>query len=147
MPMRKAALLVSALLAGLLPAYAGEPLAVVTMPSTPIDTLSFEDLKLIYLRKTLLDKTGKRWIPLNMPPNDELRRAFSLTLFAKLPEDQEEYWNDQYFQGITPPEVMASEEAILRFVSLTPGAIGYVRKYKADKRVKVLIVVPAQPID
>lgn len=134
------------LLAGLLPVNAVEPLAVVTKADSPLAALSLENLKRVYLRKSLLDETGKRWIPLNMPPSSALRRAFSLALFAMLPEDQEEYWNNQYFQGINPPEVMASEEAVLRFVALTPGAVGYVRRQSVDARVKVLAVI-TPPVD
>lgn len=147
MPMRNTSLAIIMLLAGILPANATEPLTIVTIADSPIVTLSLENLKLIYLRKTLLDQTGKRWIPLNLPPSSELRRAFSMALFGLLPEDQEDYWNDQYFQGISPPEVMASEEAVLRFIAITPGAIGYVHKQKADNRVKILKVITPPPFD
>ena len=134
------ALLVVILFAGF-PAHAAEPLAVITAVTNPLDTLSQETLKLIYLRKSQIDAEGNRWIPLNLPVADPLRRGFSLTLFSILPEEQDDYWNIQYFNGISPPKVMASEEAILRFVASTTGSIGYVRKQKADSRVKVLLLI------
>jgi len=124
-----------------LPARAIEPLAVITATANPLDTLSFDDLKLIYLRKSQMDSEGNRWIPLNLPVMDPIRRNFSLTLFSMLPEEQQDYWNIQYFNGITPPKVMASEEAVLRFVSSTTGSIGYIRKQKVDNRVKVLLLI------
>ncbi|MCX7097822.1 MAG: hypothetical protein NTV43_07965 [Methylococcales bacterium] len=127
------------------PAWAAEPLAVVTAPDYPLSSLSLDDLKLIYLRKSQMDAEGKRWIPLNLPATDPLRRDFSRALFSLLPEEQEEYWNIQYFNGISPPKVMASEEAILRFVASTNGAIGYVRKQKVDPRVKVLLLITPFP--
>jgi len=76
-----------------------------------------------------------------LPVTDPIRRNFSLTLFSMLPEEQQDYWNIQYFNGITPPKVMASEEAVLRFVSSTTGSIGYIRKQKVDNRVKVLLLI------
>ncbi|TAN68156.1 MAG: hypothetical protein EPN17_09710 [Methylobacter sp.] len=112
-----------------------------TATSNPQDTLSFDSLKLIYQRKSQMDAEGNRWIPLNLPISDPLRRGFSLALFSLLPEEQDDYWNVQYFNGISPPKVMASEEAILRFVASTTGAIGYVRKQKVDDRVKVLRLI------
>ncbi|MFI3155946.1 MAG: hypothetical protein QX199_07290 [Methylococcaceae bacterium] len=123
------------------PICAAEPLAVITATSNPQTTLSPDSLKLIYQRKNQMDMEGNHWIPLNLPVADPLRRAFSLALFSMLPEEQEDYWNVQYFNGITPPKVMASEEAILRFVTSTTGAIGYIRKQKVDNRVKVLLLI------
>jgi len=125
-----------------LPGLAAEPLAIVTHSSCNLNGLSLETVKLVYLRKLMLASDGSRWIPLNLPSTHELRRAFSLSLFKKLPEEQEAYWNEQYFQGLTPPQVLASEEAVLRFVAITPGAIGYVQKRSVDDRVKVLQIIP-----
>ncbi len=118
-----------------------QPLVIVTMRSSPLQSMSLDTLRRIYLRKSTLDGNGKRWIPVNLPVSDKLREGFSLVLFKKRPEDQEDYWNEQYFHGINPPEVLASEEAVLRFVAMTPGAIGYVRKRNVDDRVKILTVI------
>ncbi|MEI8207907.1 MAG: hypothetical protein WCG16_01795 [Methylococcales bacterium] len=134
------ALLVVILFAGF-PTHAAEPLAVITAVTNPLDTLSLDALKLIYLRKSQMDTESNRWIPLNLPVADPLRRGFSLALFSILPEEQDDYWNVQYFNGISPPKVMASEEAILRFVASTTGSIGYVRKQSVDSRVKVLLLI------
>jgi hypothetical protein len=123
-----------------------EALAVIAAAGDPHATLSVESLKLIYQRKVLVDDAGRRWVPVNLGFSDPLRRAFSLALFEELPEEQEEYWNNQYFHGITPPQVLASEEAVLRFVALTPGAVGYVRKQNTDARVKVLQVIAPPPL-
>lgn len=123
------------------PAAAGDTMAIVTATGNPIDTLSIDTLKLIYLRKSQIDPHGNRWIPVNLPITDSLRHDFSLALFSIPPEEQEDYWNAQYFHGITPPTVMTSEEAVIRFVSSTPGSIGYVRKPKADNRVKILQLI------
>ncbi|WP_347989858.1 hypothetical protein [Methylomonas sp. AM2-LC] len=120
---------------------ADEALAIITQRSNELNSVTLDQLKWVYLRKLMLDSNGRRWIPINLPSANELRKAFSLTLFNKLPDDQESYWNEQYFQGIMPPEVLASEEAVLRFVTITPGAIGYVWLHSVDDRVKVLKVI------
>jgi hypothetical protein len=115
-----------------------ELLVIVTTRSSPVQSMSLDTLKRVYLRKTLLDYKGTPWIPVNLPVSHPVRQGFSLTMFNKRPEDQEDYWNQQYFSGINPPEVLDSEEAILRFVAITPGAIAYIRKGSVDDRVKIL---------
>jgi len=119
-----------------------EPIVVVTAANSQLPKLTLENLKLIYLRKIQIDDQGNRWIPINLPIAHPLRHIFSLALFSMLPEDQEDYWNGQYFHGITPPPVMSSEEAVLRFISSTPGAIGYVRQDHVDSRVKIRLTLP-----
>lgn len=143
--MRIAYALLAAILFAWFPVCSAESLVVITAATNPLDTLSLDSLKLIYQRKSQMDSAGNRWIPLNLPATDPLRRDFSLSVFSMLPEEQEDYWNVQYFNGITPPKVMASEEAILRFVESTTGAIGYIRKQKVDSRVKVLLLITPPP--
>jgi len=121
--------------------WAEESIAVVVAAGSRLDKLSLDTAKLIFKRKSMVDAYGDRWIPVNLPPAHPLRRIFSLAVFDTLPEDMEEYWNEQYFQGINPPEVLSSEEAVLRFVAATPAAIGYVRAAQADARVKILLLV------
>lgn len=120
---------------------ADETLAIIVQHNSDLTSLSTETLKLVYLRKQMLDSNGNRWIPLNLPTSHELRSIFSQMLFKKLPEEQDVYWNEQYFQGVSPPQVLASEEAVIRFVTITPGAIGYVHLRNVDGRVKVLKVL------
>jgi hypothetical protein len=120
---------------------ADDELAIITQPANPLKSLSFKELKRVYLRKSLLDANGIRWIPLNLPVDHAVRQNFSLALFNTPPEEQEQYWNELYFQGLTPPEVLASEEAVLRFIAITPGAIGYVLKRSVDQRVKILTLL------
>ncbi|GAB6141101.1 hypothetical protein JCM14076_18300 [Methylosoma difficile] len=116
-----------------------DELLVVTGLDTPVKDLSSKQLENIFLRKNLLGKNGLKWIPLNLAPENPLRRAFSEALLKRKPEALETYWNEQYFNGITPPHVVASEEAMLRFVTNTPGAIGYILPCHLDNRVQVIL--------
>lgn len=134
-------------LAATLPASGGDgphQIAVVTAANHPQDQLPLAAIKLIFKRKVEIDPAGNRWIPINLPVQDPIRRAFCLALFDQLPEDMEAYWNEQYFQGIAPPQVLGSEEAVIRFVAATPGAIGYIDRHSVDDRVKVLHTVLIQ---
>ncbi len=97
----------------------------------------------IFLRRLTLDRRGRRLVPVNLPATHPLRRAFTRAVLHRPVTDFEQYWNEQYFNGITPPPVVASQEAMLRFVATTPGAIGYVARCRVDRRVRVLLELPA----
>jgi ABC-type phosphate transport system substrate-binding protein len=99
------------------------------------------DLALIFRRKQLFWKDGTKVNPVNLPATDALRQVFSRSVLGASPEDLEKYWNDMYFHGVSPPFVLASEEAVLRFVTQTPGAIGYVSYCNVDARARVLLIV------
>ena len=114
-------------------------IAVIVSHSQAKHTLGLEDVSLIYWRKKLYWADGKRIQPINLPTDYPLRRQLSQQVLGSLPETQAEYWNGLYFHGTSPPHVVASQEAMLRFVAETPGAIGYVDACKADNRVKVAL--------
>lgn len=117
-----------------------EPIAIITGAGSA-KALRKDDLILLYKRKKLFWADGTKAQPLNMPASHPLRRSFSQAVLNHSPEELEKYWNDQYFQGISPPYVLASEEAMLRFVSETPGAVGYISLCSVDSRVKVALVI------
>lgn len=103
-------------------------------------------LKLIYLRKQLFWPNGKRIAPVNLRSENPLRIQFSLAVLGNLPKQQIEYWNGLYFNGIQPPHSVNSEEAVIRFVTDTKGAIGYVNACAVDERVKALLWIDGENI-
>lgn len=92
----------------------------------------------VFRQKKRFDDHGQRLYGVNLPATHPLRRAFSQQVLGHSPEDMDDYWRDMYFHGILPPYVLASEEAVIRFVAATPGAIGYVSACLADRRVSVI---------
>ncbi|MBC7662289.1 MAG: hypothetical protein H7276_00600 [Caulobacter sp.] len=95
----------------------------------------------MFARKRLFWVDHSAVVPVNLTASHPLRRAFSSLVFKKTPEQLQDYWNDQYFHGVLPPPVLASEEAVLRFVSTTRGAIGYVSACSVDSRVDIVAVL------
>ncbi|MCB4809879.1 hypothetical protein LG204_00945 [Methylovorus menthalis] len=123
----------------------GQPLAApadtlaVVVPKTQSGKIgSLVDLSLIYWRKKLYWSEGVRMQPVNLPTDSPQRRQFSQRVLGSLPEAQAEYWNEVYYHGTTPPHVVSSQEAVLRYVADTPGGIGYVDACKVDARVKAV---------
>jgi len=123
---------------GQLQAAPADTLAVV-VPKTQSGKIgSLVDLSLIYWRKKLYWSEGVRMQPVNLPTDSAQRRLFSQRVLGSLPEAQAEYWNEVYYHGTTPPHVVSSQEAVLRYVADTPGGIGYVDACKVDARVKAV---------
>ena len=101
--------------------------------------LSSKNLNLIYWRKQLFWPEGLRVKPVNLRSQDPLRMQFSQTVLGSIPNAQIDYWNGQYFNGILPPHAVDSEEAVLRYVAQTKGAVGYVSACAVDDRVQALL--------
>jgi hypothetical protein len=100
-------------------------------------------LRDVFLKRIVIDRFGRLLVPVNLAPSDPLRAAFSQTLLARAPQALQGYWNGRYFQGVTPPFVLGSQEAVVRFVAATPGAVGYVAPCYVDARVRVVLRLPA----
>jgi ABC-type phosphate transport system substrate-binding protein len=123
-------------------ASAESAIAVVVAPGVA-RKLNVDELALIYRRKKLFWDEGIRVTPINLQANDPLRQLFSQRVLRISPEEMQRYWNDMYFNGVSPPHVVASTEAVIRFVAQTPGAVGYVAYCDADPRVHVALVLTA----
>ena len=128
-------------------ARAEPALAVIVAPDHPLATLDRPGLASIFRRKLRVTADGETLVPVNLPAADPLRIAFSRAVFAQDPADLDTYWNERYFHGVSPPHVVASIEAMLRFVAATPGAIGYVPACRVDARVRVLLTLPVGVAD
>lgn len=127
-------------------AVAAQGIAVVVAPDHPLSEIDRRGLAAIFKRKQRVSADGAALVPVNLPATAPLRIAFSRAVFAQDPAGLDSYWNERYFHGISPPHVVESVEAMLRFVAATPGAIGYVPACRVDARVRVLLLLPV-PID
>ncbi len=131
--------------------YAEEshPLAVIVSsnPETAvIQQLNPRDLAPIYWKKKQYWQGGARIRPVNLHAEHPLRIYFSKAVLDSVPSEQGDYWNGLYFHGTTPPYSVQSEEAVLRYVSITKGAIGYVDACNLDDRVKPLLWIDANSV-
>jgi ABC-type phosphate transport system substrate-binding protein len=121
------------------------PFAVITAPGATARRVTHESVSLIFRRKQNYWESGTRIQPVNLPPTHSLRRAFSQAILGHPPEAMEDYWREMYFHGVLPPHVLASEEAVVIFVSATPGAIGYVSVCVPENGVDVVLMVGELP--
>ena len=102
-----------------------------------INKVSKKLLARIYLGKVnVID--GVEVIPVNLPPNNPLRKEVEKELLGMDREELQLYWNRMYLEGIEPPIVLPSQKAVVEFVKKVKGAIGYVEEKYVDKDVKVI---------
>ena len=117
------------------------PIAVVVGRQSFLQEMTKDDLREVYLRRQRLWPNGTRAIPVNLPPSNPLREQFSRSVLGRSTQDLVTYWNDRYFEGITPPLVLPSAAAVLAYLAVEPAAIGYVALADADDSCRILLVL------
>ncbi|MEJ2346085.1 MAG: hypothetical protein P8076_00835 [Gammaproteobacteria bacterium] len=117
-------------------------IAVIVARSGPRLELDRATLRDIYLKKVFVSARGVAFIPVNLPPDHVLRRAFSRALLHESGDQLQAYWNQRYFHGVRPPYVLGSQTAVVRFVARTPGAVGYVAPCRVDSSVRRILLLP-----
>jgi ABC-type phosphate transport system substrate-binding protein len=132
------------------PAHAVQPqIAVITARSGPHLALDRNTLRNIYLKKIFVDQDRLKLNPVNLPTGSPLRDAFVQSIIHMPDAQLQDYWDREYFQGVSPPYVLGSQDAVVRFVAETPGAIGYVALCHVDATVHIalLIALPTRVVD
>jgi ABC-type phosphate transport system substrate-binding protein len=136
-----AACTASWLLFGSPPGAADVHIRLIGHPSRPA-ALTKTDVRAIYLKRRLLWSDGQPIIPINREAGSDARELFSEKVFGQDSRRLAAYWNQRYFEaGEFPPATLASEEAVVRFVSENRNAVGYVTAGQVSASVVVLLVV------
>ena len=101
--------------------------------------LSKSDIKKIYLAKKRTFPNSSPVVMLDQPSGSKIKKEFGKELLGKDQRRLKAYWSRLIFTGkATPPEEMASDEEIKKFVALNPDAIGYIDAQSVDNSVKVI---------
>ena len=122
-------------------AQSGTQSLLIVVSADNADAPSADEIALIFKRRKLFWSNGARIQPVNLPADHPLRQHFARTLLHLSAEAQEEYWNEQYFHGVLPPHVLASEAAVRRFVGDTQTGIGYVSACESGANLRVVLQV------
>ncbi len=115
-------------------------LYIVTGNETNINNLTCDEIKHIYLKEIRVIN-GTEVFPVNLPANNPLRIYFRKYVLNMDKEEISLYWNEKYYEGITPPIVLKSQKAVKEFLKKVKGSIGYLTKEYLDKTLKVLCVI------
>ncbi len=115
----------------------GGDIVFVVSKDVKVETLSKRELRKILLReKDFID--GYVAVPVNLPPDNPLRKEVEDKILNMDEEELQLFWNRKYLNGIDPPLVFASQKAVKAFVKKVKGAIGYIDESELDEDLKVV---------
>jgi hypothetical protein len=121
--------------------------AIVVAKSSPVSDISIHDLKRAY-KGAIVDVSGKRLVPLNLPSSSEHRIRFDQAVLGMDPETVSRYWVDRRIRGQSgPPKSLGTPDLVQGVVARLDGAIGYVHVSEVKADVKVLRVDGKAPTD
>ena len=116
---------------------------VIVHASNPIDTLNASRLRRTSLKRRAAWPGGSVVKPVDLRPRSEARSCSRSTCCVGLPLSVTAYWMQEIFAGRSePPPVKSSDTAVILFVSITPGAIGYVSRGTTQAGVRSITIVP-----
>jgi hypothetical protein len=76
-----------------------------------------------------------------LPSQHVIHKNFSKNILNIFPYKLDRIWNKLTFSGLgVAPTIVQSQEALLKAVSATPGAIGYVDDLSKDNDVNVISI-------
>ena len=126
-----------------------EPLVIVVNRSNPVNDLSFDELRRIFLGNRSHWPNGRR-ITLVMREPGEAERRTVLHEVCGMNEDQfKNHFVHGLFTGeiLVSPKILSSPTGVRKFVFNVPGAIGYLRVADVDDTVKVVRIDELLPDD
>jgi hypothetical protein len=137
-------------LVGVAPVVPGEDrspargqIAVVVGRWSDVREVGIDALREIYLRRQRVWPSGRRVMPVNLPADDPLRDAFSRRVLGRETRDLVGYWNRRYLDGVQPPLVLKTPQAVCAYLAVEADAIGYVPTGEVDHAAcRVLLVLP-----
>ena len=123
--------------------------AIIVNEFNPTDDVSFEELVNILKQEKQYWKSGKK-IYLIMQESGSLEKEIVLKEIFKMNEKQlKKFWLTKMFRRKVSsfPKTLRSNEAVKRFVSKVPNAIGYIDASLVNESVKVLRIDGKLPKD
>lgn len=102
-------------------------LRVIVHPSNSVDSLSTAEISRFFLEENGQWPNGTPVVPIDQTPESPVRSAFSNEVLGRDVASVRAHWRRLIFQGKgVPPPTRASEQEIVKFVSVNRTAIGYV---------------------
>ena len=119
-----------------------EPLAVVVNLESGVTQLSREEVINLFLGRQKRLGAGLAVQPVDQVKPPETWARFYKLLVNKDLSEINAYWSRLFFSGqAQPPRKAQSVEEVLALVAANKGSIGFVELGKADKRVRVVLVL------
>jgi ABC-type phosphate transport system substrate-binding protein len=128
-----------------LPSFAGGPhdiIVVIANKGVSVTKISRDELRPIFQTKKDTWPDGSPARPFNLPDSNTVRRDFDSAVLGLDPDRVARYWIDRKIRGgERPPQTTVSSALVLKLVSKTSGAVGYIELASVDASVKILAKV------
>jgi ABC-type phosphate transport system substrate-binding protein len=130
------------------PAF-NDPLVIVVNRSNPVNDLSFDELRRIFLGNRSHWPNGRRITLVMREPGEQERR----TVLHEICGMNEDQFKNHFLHGLytgeilVSPKILSSPTGVRKFIFNVPGAIGYLRIGDVDETVKVLRIDELLPED
>lgn len=112
---------------------------IVVNKGAKVEKLDDSELRNIFMTKRTQWDDGQDVIALNLPTSDTTRQGFDAAILGLDPDRVQRYWIDRKIRGGNrAPAEAPSAAIILKAVSQSPNAIGYVEAAQAPSNVKVV---------
>ena len=145
--MKSLARVLLAVLALALPVRAAEePFVIIVNPASGVTHLSRRQVEEIFMGRQKYLPSGLAALPLEQLVPPEVRLRFYQYLVHLPIQEVRAYFARMYFSGqAQPPHLTQSAEETVELVLANKGAIGFVLKSKADRRVRVALELGEEP--
>jgi ABC-type phosphate transport system substrate-binding protein len=119
---------------------ADDSLAIVVNRSNPVDSLSFPELRKIFLGEQDHWSNGRRVTVVMMEPGKVERQVVLMQIYKMDEKDFNKYFLHNMFTGElhTAPKALGGSAEVLKFIFNVPGGIGYLKASEVDDSVKVV---------
>lgn len=146
--MKNLILVASLALALVLPgaaAWAATDLVVIVNPASGVDRMSRDEVTAIFMGRAKKLPSGITALPIDQTASGPDKARFYGELINKELSEVNSYWARLIFSGQgSPPRQADNSAEVLDIVSSNKGAIGYVPRNAADKRVRIILDLSSQ---
>jgi ABC-type phosphate transport system substrate-binding protein len=118
-----------------------DDLIVIGNRSVPVSTLTSREIKMVYLGKMKVWSNGLKVVCARLEDKKTSKR-FLKHYVKKNPRMFKKFWKKQIFTGGgKPPKKFKREKDLVKYVSETKGAVGYISSQSYTDSVKMLSVL------
>ncbi len=115
--------------------------AVIAHKSVPVDSISKSELLDLYTGETSIWRDGEPVVVFDLKENGKTRKTFYKFLGMASSRIKSIWLKRMLLGEADPPESLKSEEELLRKISTTQGAIGFLDRSKPNGTVKILMTI------
>ena len=115
--------------------------AVVAHKSVPVDSISKSELLDLYTGETSIWRDGEPVVVFDLKERGKTRKTFYKFLGMASSRIKSIWLKRMLLGEADPPQSLKSEEELLRKVSTTKGAIGFLDRSKPNGKVKILMTI------